>query len=171
MSTSTTQASTDITERLASLRSARAAEMGRWEAANERHMQATDAHEKAAAWSEMESCNEPLSRIHSEIIEVLPLSGLQFELQQAFDGEGQDGKVSRCQVPPGALHSHVRDRAVAYGFAPGYADIIVEVALGSAVEGKERTELFKAETSYWGDGEVYEVYERPTLTLLISQGQ
>ena len=38
-------------------------------------------------------CGAALGRIHQEIIETLPHSDLRFVLHEAYDADGQDGRV------------------------------------------------------------------------------
>ena len=113
----------------------------------------------------MTRCVAELGRIHQQIIEVLPESGLRFVLDEAFDGPGQGGEGSQRELPAGDLHSTVRDWAMSNAFAPMYANTIADDALGAAVSQAECTVLSQADTTFRGTPDEFHI---PTLTLLVS---
>ena len=166
------QAPTDASSRLADLRSARDAEVERkGEAQARRDMArgtrgAPSREAEKAAIGDMIGSDAELNRIHREIIEALPQSGLRFVLHEAYDGDGQDGETRNWTVPSDALHREVYDWAMGNAFPPAYATLIANKALDAAVDLTERTVLFEAINEFEGTREEFPV---PTLVLMVTQ--
>ena len=78
-------------------------------------------------------CDAASGRIHHEIIEAFPHSGLRFVLHEVCDADGQDGGACYWEVPADALHTEVYDWVTSNALAPGYATVIADRALGAAV--------------------------------------
>lgn len=170
MTTQTTQPTGRATERLAELRSEREALIERRDAAQSWRDEArkvSNRSDERSAIGDMVSCDSELSRIHQEISEVLPGSGLRFVLEETYDGPGQNGASSQSEVAAEVLHRRISDWVRSEGCAPIYANLIADKALGAAAAEAERTVLWEATT--FSEGTPAE-FQSPTLTLRVTRG-